>query len=242
MSYFSTFIKSKKYNPGAFAVLGFFIISLFLMGSGIGANADTVSYLQSHSDNAWASMALVAAGEPVDVSYLQDFSGSGAIDYAAPILALTAAGEDPRTYPNTNLVEALLSFHSGSQIGDSGLVNDDIFSLLALVSAGVSESDPAAIDAKNFILSNQNSDGGWGYSTGSGSDTNTTAAAIMALRAVGVSVGNSVLTDAKSYLQSAQNDDGGFPYDPVSPWGYRLRLIVRCVGGFSYICTGRKPE
>jgi len=45
-------------------------------------------------------MALAVAGKSVDISFLRSFSSDTVIDYAKPMLALTAAGEDPRTYPD----------------------------------------------------------------------------------------------------------------------------------------------
>lgn len=212
-------MKSVTYSKIKYILSGVVVVGLFCLSTFTFANTDAISYLQSNNQSAWSTIALIASGESVDVSYLRNYSGSSALDYTAPILALTAAGKDPRSYPNENFVEILTSYHTNNQIGDESLLNDDIFSVLALISAGVSPSDQNILDAKNFIINNQNSDGGWGFSVNGSSDTNTTAAAIMALRALNLSADNSVLVDAKSYLQSAQNDDGGFPYDPQSAWG-----------------------
>lgn len=218
---FSSFIKknSAQNKLSTFLVVAFLIISLFLVSTFVTANSSAISYLESKSQSAWSAMALVSAGQSPDVSYLQSFTGSSAIEYAAPILALTAVGQNPSTYPDSDLVVALKSYYNNSQIGDVGLLNDDIFGALALVSASVPTTDTILTDAKSFILNNQNTDGGWAYTVGGTSDTNMTAAAIAALRSLGVPVTDAVLQSAKSYLQSAQNPDGGFPYDPVSPWG-----------------------
>lgn len=185
---------------------------------------DAVSYLKSQSDAPWVTMALVAAGESVNVDYLKSTSGlpgqgGTAISLEAPILALTAAGEDPRTFPNTNLISQLKGFYDGAQIGDSSAVNDDIFGILALISAGEPNSSAEILGAKAFLLSNQNTDGGWGWGVGASSDTNDTAAAIMALLEVGMSSSDTAIQNAAAYLQGAQNSDGGFPYDPNSSFG-----------------------
>jgi prenyltransferase beta subunit len=61
--------------------------------------------------------------------------------------------------------------------------------------------------------------GGWEWSPGWGTDTNSTALAIQALIAAGEPITSSVIISAVNYLQAAQNTDGGFPYDPNSAWG-----------------------
>ncbi len=178
-----------------------------------------VVYLKTKNPNPWITMALVAAGENPDVDYLKSASGVSATDYEAPILALTAAGKDPRTFPNENLIQKLKSFYASNQIGDVSILNDDIFGILALLSAGEAANDAVVQGAKNFVLQNQNADGGWSFAIGSASDTNMTAMAIMALLETGLPKTDPAIAKAIGYLKGAQNTDGGFPYDPESPWG-----------------------
>lgn len=178
-----------------------------------------VAYLKTQTVNAWVAMALAAAGETVDVSSLKNLSTGSATDFAAATLALTANNKDPRNYPAIDYVAKLKSFHTGSQLGDATLINDDIFGILALVSADVPVSDSVVAGSKAFILAHQNADGGWSFATTGASDTNSTAAATMALLEVGVAKSDAQIIKAVAYLKSAQNSDGGFPYDPVSQWG-----------------------
>lgn len=201
-------------------VLSLFV-SVFLAQSAHGDVNSAVTYLKTKTVNPWITMALVANGESPNVDYLRTASGSSAIDYEAPILALAAVGKDPKTFPDTDLVAALKTFHTGGQIGSASTLNDDIFGVLALIAAGEPASDSAVTDAKNFILNNQNTNGGWSFVVDGDPDpdTNMTAMAIMALLEAGVPKTDSHVTNAVNYLKSAQNDDGGFPYDPVSPWG-----------------------
>lgn len=196
------------------------LITTFLpFSSAQGDINSAIAYLKTKSPNPWITMALVAAGETADVDYLKSATGTKATDYEAVILALAAAGENPRTFPNTDLVAALKGFHTSNQIGDASTLNDDIFGVLALIAAGEPSSETVVQDAKNFILSHQNSDGGFPFAVGSGSDTNMTATAIMALLETGVSKTDSHIVGAVAYLKSTQNNDGGFPYDPQSSWG-----------------------
>ncbi|MEK7542637.1 MAG: DUF4430 domain-containing protein [Patescibacteria group bacterium] len=171
-----------------------------------------VSYLKNQPVNSDITMALVATGEPVNVEYLKSFSGTNALAYAKPMLALTAAGKDPRTFPNEDFVAKMKSFARDNQLGEVSQVNDDIWGILALASAGVAESDSIIQNSKTFVLNNQNSDGGWAWNAGGTSDTNDAAAAIMALLEAGTPRSDSAIQSAVSYLKSAQNEDGGFPY------------------------------
>jgi len=188
--------------------------------------ASATAYLQSKPLNPWSIMALTAAGSAVSSSSAAttlnaSVSTSTAIGLEAPILAMTAMGEDPRQATDgENWVSDLDNFYDGTQIGDTSTLNDDIFGLLALTSAGVSSTDPVVSGTRTFLLNNQNaSDGGWAYNTGGTSDTNTTAAAIMALLTSGSHASDTAMIHAAAYLKSAQNADGGFTYDPTSQWG-----------------------
>ncbi|MBI3273886.1 MAG: DUF4430 domain-containing protein [Candidatus Colwellbacteria bacterium] len=209
-------------NKKILSVAAIFIVVVIAIAPFYTVHGDVnsaVQYLESKTPNPWVTMALVAAGESPDVNYLKSVSGPNATDYEAPILALVAAGKNPKTFPNTDLIAALKTFHTGGQIGSASTLNDDIFGLLALVAAGEPTNDTALTDAKNFILNNQNTNGGWAFVVGGDSDTNMTAMAIMALLSSGIPKTDSHIVNALNYLKSAQNGDGGFPYDPVSPWG-----------------------
>jgi len=171
--------------------------------------------------SAWAVMAIAAAGEdPHDwtaggdsiVEYLQDNSNhldpDKATDWERAILAIVAAGENPRSFGGIDYVDTLLDFYDGVQMGDDGMLNDDFWGILALDAIG--ESQSIIQDMAAFIVSNQNGDGGWGYTVGGNSDADDTAAAISALIAAGKSPGSPVITDALSYLKSQQQNNGGF--------------------------------
>ncbi|MBZ9578499.1 DUF4430 domain-containing protein [Patescibacteria group bacterium] len=178
-------------------------------------NTSTINYLKAQTPDSWITMALVAAGETdLDLNHLEEVTGNLATDYEKTILALTAAGKDPRTFGNIDFFAQLKSFYQDNQIGSPDLLNDDFWGILALISAGESISDQIIQDSKNFILNNQNEDGGWSYAVGGASDTNDTAAAIMALLEAGVSSDDPIIIGAIDYLKSNQNEDGGFPYLP----------------------------
>ena len=169
---------------------------------------------QQSSDSPWVTMALAALGASgINSDYLKNVSGSNAINYEAPILAITALGQDPANFGAQDYVAKLKSFFNAGQIGDPTALNDDFFGILALSSAGLPDSDPEISGSKTFILSHQNSDGGWGWSLSAGSDSNDTAAAIMSLVASGVPASDGRVASALSYLKTDQAADGGFLYD-----------------------------
>lgn len=207
-------MKVKSFLVGLAALTVIFLPSFVSAGV-----PEAVTYLQSQTQDAWTTMALAAAGQTgMPTAHLTSVSGDLANDYAKAILALTAAGQNPTTFGNIDYIAKLKSYYNNNQMGDVSLLNDDIWSILALASVYQADSNEA-IAAKNFLIANQNVDGGWGYNVGGASDTNDTSAAIMALMEVGVSASDSIIAKAVVYLRSAQNNDGGFTYDPGSLWG-----------------------
>lgn len=181
---------------------------------------EAVVYLKSQPADAWITQALIATGETnILVDNLKSVAEGGfnsTNDYAKTILALAAVGENPTTFSEIDYVAKLKTYYDGVQMGDATLLNDDIWSILAFASIKKADS-PEAAAAKEFLLTNQNADGGWGYMVGGSSGTNDTAAAIMALREMGLDAGSAVITNAVAFLHARQNDDGGFLNDPI--WG-----------------------
>ena len=180
----------------------------------------------------WSSIAFAA--NSVDITtvkktislkdfLLSDSSKTSATDVEARILAIVATGYDPTNFGGINYVDKLKTFYNSSQIGDSSGLNDDFFGILALVASNVGSSDIVINNSLTFMLSHQNSDGGWGYATGADSDSNDTAAAIQAMIAIknyGVSNPNleTAINTGEAYLLNTQDSvSGGFFYDKM-PW------------------------
>lgn len=184
-----------------------------------GDTNSSLDYLASKTQNPWITMALIAGGRDATIEYLKTADGEDASSIETPIMAIAAAGEDPKTFPEKDLIQKLKGFYKDGQIGDVSLLNDDIFGIIALEAAGEPSSDPVISGASNFIINNQNPDGGWAFAVGGTSDTNMTAMAITALLESGSSSNDAKIKKAVEYLKNSQNEDGGFPYDPKSPWG-----------------------
>ncbi|MCX6796245.1 MAG: DUF4430 domain-containing protein, partial [Candidatus Falkowbacteria bacterium] len=174
------------------------------------------NYLKAQTPDPWITQALVATGETnYSVDHLKTVNGSLATDYAKTILAVAAAGQNPATFGNIDYVVKLKTYFNSNQFGDTSLLNDDAWAILALAAVGEKNSTEV-IAAKNYLLANQNADGGWGYGTGGASDTNDTAAIIIALLEAGVNSSDASITKAVNYLKNLQNSDGGFGWQAGS--------------------------
>ncbi|NIM44948.1 MAG: hypothetical protein GTN80_03895 [Nitrososphaeria archaeon] len=178
--------------------------------------------------SAWVVMALAASGEdphewradegaPSIIDYLRDNShmSDKPTDYERFILALTAAKENPRSFGGVDYLSKLMGYYDGGQIGDKELLNDDFWGVLALVSAGERRSQIVQASVE-YIVDNQNNDGGWSFAIGRTSDVDDTAAAVMALISAEQDPGSEAIKKAVSYLKASQRDDGGLPWDTVS--------------------------
>ncbi len=238
-------MKSKKIIFQIFLVLFLcFFVSKTISADSIIDNG--LNYLKSKQDSTgritngfsapsqWSSIAFAANG--IDISTiknplisLQDFltdnvpsSSSAATDWETRILAIVATNGDPTNYKGTNYVTNLENLYKNNQIGDECSLNDDIFGLLAEISAGSTSNSQIKQSILSYLISKQDSiDGGFGYSAPGcawySTSADMTGAAIQAL----VSAKNNDLTDsgldnainrAKNYLLANQNGDGGFGY------------------------------
>ncbi|MCR4328254.1 MAG: DUF4430 domain-containing protein [Patescibacteria group bacterium] len=202
-------------------LLATFLANTFVAAIPVHGDTNTsITYLKSKPLTPWTIMALIAAGESPSLDSLKTLPENGkAIDYEAPILAITSANKDPRTFGSEDYVAKLKGFSDGIQLGDTTILNDDVFGILALVAAGEPKDGDIISQTTQFLRNHQNGDGGWGYAVGGTSDTNTTAAAVMALASTGMPSSEEPIVNALEYLKAAQNGDGGFPYDPKSEWG-----------------------
>ncbi len=164
------------------------------------------------SVSAWAAMALAAADEDAHewgnlVSYLNDnidrLDENTATDWERFALAVVACNEDPRSFGGIDCVVKIEGFYDGTQLGNTAIVYDDIFGILALISCGVDADTSLVQQVKAYILSQQQEDGGWG-------DVDATSAAVMALVAAGEHPQSSSLTDAVAFMKTKQTGSGGF--------------------------------
>lgn len=139
--------------------------------------------------------------------------GPPVLSWTRRAMALMALGINPYSGTTINYIQKIVEAFDGEQIGDTKLVNDDIFALLVLRRAGFEPSDTIVQKTSNFILNNQKPDGSWP------GGVDMTAAAIQTLSLVSDIEGTTdAIAKAKAYLQSQQQVDGGFGNPEATSW------------------------
>ncbi len=187
----------------------------------------------------WAMTALAAAGvNAADVStsladpsaqdfYLDEWQMSGpggaGTDAARGILSGVAGGIEPSRLSTaadatkSNLVARIAELFDGTQIGEPGLLNDDIFAALALHRVGAPQ--PMLRQIVDYLRTKQLAGGGWTWnlSPGAPADTDMTGSVVAAFCAAGVGPGDPDLDQAIGLLHSLQDPaTGGFVAPPES--------------------------
>jgi Prenyltransferase and squalene oxidase repeat len=160
----------------------------------------------------WAILALAAAGRnPLDVAkygktpvdFLRSHSDEikDAGDVARTILALEAAGADPRHFGGENLVGRLLAQRrqNGSY---QGWPATSAYAALALRAAGANDATATTVA---WLRKVQGNDGGWGNEPGDAATPEITGAALQVL-----TPGSDASDRALGYLRDAKRPNGGF--------------------------------
>ncbi|MCE5259393.1 MAG: hypothetical protein LLG44_10110 [Chloroflexi bacterium] len=168
-----------------------------------------------------ALLAIAAADEDPDAwvgangASLLDYLGGQAAsitDVGAAgrlVTGLVLAGINPYTV-SADLVPMIKQAYSA----ETGLydVNQNTWNQALAIWGLISVGDQVPQPAINWLLANQNADGGWGWAAGQTSDSNSTAIVMQALTALGYTADSKVLTNAVTYLRTQQVADGGFAY------------------------------
>jgi iron complex transport system substrate-binding protein len=169
----------------------------------------------------YATMAIVVAGEDPETCTVNGTSAAdywrsgevksdGTAEIARMVTLIVALGEDPRDFAGTDYLAQVQE-----RMGDDGHFGDHIYThywgMFALAAAG----EDAASSAE-WLKSQQNNDGGFGWTPGTESDPDDTAASIMALIAAGEPVHSATVRDALAYLDGVQMEDGGFNFGGTS--------------------------
>ena len=160
----------------------------------------------------WAMLALAAAGRnPLDVTsggkspvdflrgHADEIKDAG--DVARTILALEAAGVDPRDFGGRDLVEGLLSQRRGNG-SYQGWPGTSAYAVLALRAAG---DNDAATPTVEWLRGVQGQEGGWGNRPDSESTPEVTGAVLQVL-----TPGSEASGRALAYLRKSKRDNGGF--------------------------------
>ena len=160
----------------------------------------------------WAMLALAAAGRnPLDVtkdgkspvdflrSHRDEIKDAG--DVARTILALEAAGEDPRSFAGEDLVARLLAQRRQNGCYQ-GWPATSAYAVLALRAAGAGGSTAGTVA---WLRKVQAKDGGWGNEPGDPGTPEITGAVLQVL-----SPGSDASDRALGYLRDSKRPNGGF--------------------------------
>jgi energy-coupling factor transport system substrate-specific component len=167
----------------------------------------------------WAILGLAAAGvnahdlpgrkgkDPVDFlsSSASKITSTG--DIARTILALNAAGDDPRKFAGRNLISELRARMKKNGSWE-GWPNATAAAILGLRQSGSTGGLKRSLD---WLREVQNEDGGWGSRPDVFSDADTTG---NVLQAIG---GKKTVAAALAFLRKNHRPSGGFPLAPGSP-------------------------
>ncbi len=137
-------------------------------------------------------------------------------DYHRTLIAVAAAGKEPRNFGLRNLVQDIKASQlSGGKFANTidgrgeTLVNAHIWGIISLYTAG--EAIPDAALALSWLERQQKKDGGFSIDINvPASDIDMTGMALMAFAALGKDRHYSAVRRALDYLQSQQAEDGGF--------------------------------
>lgn len=147
----------------------------------------------------------------------------GASNISRHILALQALHENAHDFNDVNYVQELFNTMGYGQFGNEAVCNDDIFAVLALLSAGMSPDTEGLQQGLGYTLKCVAPDGGVSFLVEGASDVDTTAAWLMMISRY--SDVTTRLTDAQyaaqqaalDFLRDAQNPDGGWGYASGQP-------------------------
>jgi len=194
---------------------------------------------QLHSG--WAALGLASAGaNPREVQrggnsvidYLRGGAGSlnDTGELERTILVLRASGLDPRDWAGRNLIAELQGRRKSD--GSFGTINWTAFGVMALRASGVG----AHGRSMSYLVKQQNSDGGYGFSPRASSDADDTGAVLEGL-AAGGRRGSSATRRAVAYLKRTQHSDGGWGQMPSQP--ANAQSTAWAVQGL--VAAGRNP-
>jgi hypothetical protein len=226
------YLKSQQNADGGFG-------SGFGPDSAVGSTADAVLAILS----AGGDLSTFDQGGNTPLTYLAANAPSTDTggDLAKLILALIAAGQNPRVFGGVDSVAML-----EGMIGADGRIGgeNDIFvghtlAILALNSA----QRPIPAAAVDYIKAAQQEEGAWAWdgSAETAADTNTTAFALQALIAAGETASSEAVSRAIAYYQDIHNDDGGWPYQNPSDFGTATDANSTAVVIQAIIAVGQDP-
>lgn len=171
----------------------------------------------------WVAISAGISNAPFVVklkNYLQNnvFNSDVITDNERHAMALSALGISPYNGTTVNYIDKIVKSFDGTQIGDTNLINDDIFGLIILGKSGYTQEDDFISKDISYVVGYQLPNGSWGDSA------DMTAAGLQALRFYG---GNSdAINRAENYLIINQNQsNGGFGNNFSTSWALQAMSL-----------------
>ena len=194
---------------------------------------------QLHSG--WVALGLAAAdrnprafqrGGASAVDYIRGGLGSlrDTGELERTILVARASGLSARDFGGRDLIAELQRKRRTD--GSYGTVNWTAFAVLSLRASGVGGTGKSV----SYLVKQQNSDGGYGFSPAASSDADDTGTVLQAL-AAGGKRGSSASRRAVAYLKRTQHSDGGWGQMPSQP--SNAQSTAWAVQGL--VAAGRNP-
>ncbi|MHB9033034.1 MAG: prenyltransferase/squalene oxidase repeat-containing protein [Anaerolineae bacterium] len=167
-------------------------------------------------------LAIAAAGE--DPAKWVSADGVSLLDFLrSQVTSISDAGVAGRLVTGLVLAKInpytfspqLVPYLKNSYVAETGLydVNQNTWNQALAIWGLTSLGEQVPQPAVDWILKQQNADGGWGWAAAQTSDSNSTAVVLQALTALGYEASNTSVAKAVAYLRSQQAADGGFAYD-----------------------------
>ena len=193
---------------------------------------------------AWAVLGLAASGEDAGAAHDYLVAHERDLD-AATDIELAVLAESVTGGASPALVARLRELiRPTGAIGPA--LNSTFWGVLAFRQAGLAVPPTTA----GFIVRRQTRSGGWPWLTGTGPDSNDSAAAIQALRALGVR--GRPIERGLAYLRARQRPDGGFELNPgrgsdspSTTWAIQAFVAAGRTppaAAFRYLARMRRPD
>lgn len=182
-------------------------------------NATIKSVLTHNPLTEWEAVGIARAGGTLPASYLNSATAQvkesagtfrKVTDLERMILGIKAAGGNPTSVSGVNLIDKMVNHDKMTAQGTNG----PIFALIALNSDDYTVSSTATWNQEKLVawlLSAQNSDGGFPLATGEASSVDMTAMAVAALAPERTQTKvQTAIDQAITYLSTQQQDNGGY--------------------------------
>ncbi|HSM57743.1 MAG TPA: hypothetical protein VK879_16435 [Candidatus Sulfomarinibacteraceae bacterium] len=186
--------------------------------SDVGGTVDAVLALGSSGYNVAAPF---ADRDNTPITFLSENSEAMAA-YAAQgggqagklVLALVAAGQNPRTFAGHDFVISLTQHLSPTGEYNASSPFDNSLAMMAQVAV----SGTAPVSATEWLVARQATEGdlagSWDDGFGTDGNVDGTAMALMALVAAGEGTDSDAVSQAREFLEAAQLESGGWGYTP----------------------------